>query len=86
MPLGDLKQHFPAGGIESDLAVVAATEGFSRVGQVKTQRFQCLFLLGSYLAVLVLAVEHMAFVDVGRAFVQMQRPVQHMNVVAKLWP
>ena len=26
----------------------------------------------------------MAFVDVGRAFVQMQRPVQHMNVVAKL--
>ena len=84
MPLGDLKQHFPAGGIESDLAVVAATEGFSRVGQIKTQRFQCLFLLGSYLAVLVLAVEHMAFVDVGRAFVQMQRPVQHMNVVAKL--
>ena len=26
----------------------------------------------------------MAFVDVGCAFVQMQRPVQHMNVVAKL--
>ena len=28
-------------------------------------------------------VEHMAFVDVGRAFVQMQRPVQHMNMVAE---
>ena len=33
---------------------------------------------------LVLAVEHMALVDVRRTFVQMQRPVQHMNVVAKL--
>ena len=26
----------------------------------------------------------MALVDVGRAFIQMQRPVQHMNVFAKL--
>ena len=25
----------------------------------------------------------MAFVDVGRAFIQMQRPVQHMNVFAE---
>ena len=53
------------------------------VGQVEAQCFQCLFLLGSYLAVLVLAVEHMAFVDVGCAFVQMQRPVQHMNMVSE---
>ena len=84
MPLGNLKQHFPTGGIKGDLAIVAAAEGLSRVGQVKAQCFQRLFLLGSYLAVLVLAVEHMTLVDVGRTFVQMQCPVQHMNVFAKL--
>lgn len=83
MPFGNVKQHLPAGGIESDLAVVAAAEGLSRVVQIKAQRFQCLFLLGSYLAVLVLAVEHMAFVDVGCAFVQMQRPVQNMNMTSE---
>ena len=43
-----------------------------------------LFLLGCHLAVLVLAVEHMTLMDVGCAFVQMQCPVQHMNVFAKL--
>ena len=84
MPLGNFKQHFPAGCIEGDLAVVAAAEGLVRVGQVEAQCFQCLFLLGSNLAVLVLTVEHMALVDVGRAFIQMQRPVQHMNMVAIL--
>ena len=84
MPLGNFKQHFPAGGIKGDFAVVAAAERFIRVRQVEAQCFQCLFLLGSHLAVLVLAVEHMAFMDVRCAFVQMQYPVQHMNVVAKL--
>ena len=83
MPLGNLKQHFSAGGIKGDLAVVAAAEGLVRVGQLEAQCFQCLFLLGSHLAVLVLTVEHMALVDVGRAFIQMQRPVQHMNMVAE---
>ena len=83
MPLGDFKQHFPAGGIKGDFAVVAAAEGLVRVGQLEAQCFQCLFLLGSNLAVLVLTVEHMALVDVGRAFIQMQRPVQHMNMVAE---
>jgi len=83
VPLGDLKQHFPAGGIEGDFAIVPAAEGLVRVGQLKAQRFQRLFLLGCHLAVLVLTVEHMALVDVGRAFIQMQRPVQHMNMVAE---
>ena len=41
-------------------------------------------MLGRNLAVLVLTVGHMALVDVGCAFVQMQRPVQHMNVFAIL--
>ena len=83
MPLGNLKQHFSAGGIKGDLAVVAAAEGLVRVGQVETQRFQCLFLLRSDLAVLVFAVEHMTLVDVGCAFVQMQCPVQQMNMSAE---
>ena len=84
MPLGDFKQHFPAGGIKGDLAVVAAAEGLVRVRQVEAQCFQCLFLLGCHLAVLVLAVEHMTLMDMRCAFVQMQCPVQHMNVVAIL--
>ncbi len=84
MPFCNFKQHLPAGGIKGDLAVVAAAEGLVRVGQVEAQRFQCLFLLGCHLAVLVLAVEHMTLVDVGCAFVQMQRPVQNVNVFAKL--
>ena len=84
MPLGDLKQHLSAGGIKGDLAVVAAAEGLVRVGQIKTQCFQCLFLLGCHLTVLVLTVEHMTLMDVGSAFIQMQCPVQHMNMVAIL--
>ena len=83
MPLGDFKQHFPAGGIKGDFAVVAAAEGLVRVGQLEAQCFQCLFLLGSNLAVLVLTVEHMALVDVGRAFIQMQCPIQNMNMVSE---
>ena len=84
MPLGNLEQHLPTGGIESDLAVVAAADGLVRVRQFKPQRFQRLFLLGSYLAIPVLTVEHMTLVDVRSTFVQMQRPVQHMNMVAIL--
>ena len=68
MPLGNFKQHFPAGCIEGDLAVVAAAEGLVWVGQVEAQCFQCLFLLGRHLAVLVFAVEHMTFVDMGGCF------------------
>ena len=84
MPLGNLEQHLSTGGIKGDFAVVPAAEGLFRVGQVEAQRFQCLFLLGCHLAVLVLAIEHMTLVDVRSAFVQMQCPVQHMNVVAIL--
>ena len=84
MPLGNLEQHLPAGCIKGDLAVISVTERLVWVRQLKTQRFQCLFLLRCYLAILVLAVEHMTFVDMGCAFIQMQRPVQHMNVFAKL--
>ena len=82
MTFCNLKQHFSTGGIEGDFAVVAAAEGLVRVRQVEAQCFQCLFLLGCYFSVLVLAVEYMTLVDVGRAFVQMQCPVQHMNVFA----
>ena len=84
LPIGDIKQHFPTGGIEGDFAVVAAAEGLVRVGQLEAQCFQCLFLLGCHLAVLVFAVEHMTFVDVRCALIQMQCPVQYMNMVAIL--
>ena len=84
MPLCNLEQHLPAGGIKGDFAVIPTAEGLVRVGQVEAQRFQCLFLLRSDLTVLVFAVEHMTLVDVRSAFIQMQCPVQHMNVVAKL--
>ena len=83
VPFCNLEQHLPAGSIKGDLAVIPAAEGLIRVGQVKAQRFQCLFLLGCHLTVLVLAVEHMTLMDVGCAFVQMQCPVQHMNVFAE---
>jgi len=83
MPFCNLEQHLPAGGIKGDLAVVAAAEGLVWVGQVETQCFQCLFLLRSDLAVLVFAVEHMTLMDVGCAFVQMQCPVQQMNMSAE---
>ena len=68
---------------KGDFAVAAAAEGLALVRQLKTQRFQRLFLLGSYLSMLVLAVEHMALVDVRRTFVQMQCPVQYMNMVSE---
>jgi len=83
MTFCNLKQHFSTGGIEGNFAVVATAEGLARVRQLKTQRFQRLFLLGSYLAVLVLTVEHMTLMDVWRAFIQMQCPVQQMNMSAK---
>ena len=83
VPFGDLKQHLSAGGIKGDLAIVAAAEGLVRVGQLEAQCFQCLFLLGCHLAVLVFAVEHMTLVDMRCAFIQMQCPVQHMNMVAE---
>ena len=46
--------------------------------------FQCLFLLGCHLTVPVLAVEHMTLMDMRCAFIQMQRPVQNVNMVAIL--
>ena len=36
MPLSNLEQHFPAGCIKGDFAVVAAAEGLVRVWQVET--------------------------------------------------
>ena len=83
VPLGNLEQHLSTGGIKCDFAVVAAAERLVWVGQFKAQCFQCLFLLGSDLAVLVFAVEHMTLVDVGCAFVQMQCPVQQVHMSAK---
>ena len=51
--------------------------------QFKTQCFQCLFLLRSNLSILIFTVKHMAFVDVRRTFIQMQGPIQNVNVFAE---
>ncbi|MFR1478986.1 MAG: hypothetical protein ACLSB9_26430 [Hydrogeniiclostridium mannosilyticum] len=50
---------------------------------VQSQVLQCLFLLGCDFAILVLTVEHMTFVDVRRSLIQMQGPIQNVNVLAK---
>ena len=77
------KQGYEVTYLPVDGRVVAAAEGLVRVGQFKAQCFQRLFLLGSNLAVLVLTVEHMTFVDMRCTFIQMQRPVQYMNMVSE---
>ena len=83
MAFGNLKQHRAAGCIKCDLAVVVASKGLVWFWQFKTQCFQCLFLLRSNLAILVFTVKHMAFVDVRRTFIQMQGPIQNVNVFAE---
>ena len=83
MPLCNLKQHLSTGGIKGDLAIVAAAEGLVRVGQLEAQCFQCLFLLRSNLAILIFTVKHMAFVDVRSPLIQMQGPIQNVNVFAE---
>ena len=83
MAFGNLKQHRAAGCIKCDLAVVVASKGLVWFWQFKTQCFQCLFLLRSNLSILVFTVKHMAFVDVRRTFIQMQGPIQNVNVFAE---
>ena len=80
---GNLKQHRAAGCIECNLTIVVATKGLVWFWQFKTQCFQCLFLLRSNLSILIFTVKHMAFVDVRRTFIQMQGPIQNVNVFAE---
>ena len=75
MPSGDVKQNRPADRIKGLLAVVVPAFRLLRVGERDAQFFQRFFLLGAQFPVAVLAVKHMALMDVGRPLVQMERPV-----------
>ena len=57
--------------------------GLTRIRQLKAQFFQRLFLLGAQLPIPIFTVKHMAFMDVGRALIQMQRPVQNVDMRTK---
>ena len=75
MPLCDVKQDRPADRIEGLFPVVVPAFWLVLVRERDAQFLQRLLLLGTQFPVAVLAVKHMALVDVGRPLVQMKRPV-----------
>ena len=79
----DVKEHRPAYCIKSLFSVVVFALGFTRIRQFKAQFLQRLFLLGAQLPIPVFAVKHMALMDVGRTLIQMQRPVQNVDMGTK---
>ena len=79
----DVKEHRPTNCIKGLLAVVVFTLGLIRIRQFKPQFLQRLFLLGTQLPIPVFTVKHMAFMDVGRTLIQMQRPVQNVDMRTK---
>ena len=80
---GYLEQHRAAGRIERDFAIVIAAKGLIWLRQFKAKCFQCLFLLGCNFTIFVLTVKHMTFVDVRGSLIQMQSPIQNVNVLAE---
>ena len=83
MVAADVKEHHPANCVKGLLAVVVLSLGFFRGGKRDTQFFQCFFLLGAEFSIAVPAVEYVALMDVGCAFIQVQRPVKNMDMGAK---
>ena len=79
----DVQKKGTAHAVKGDLSVVESAGFLVGLRQWNTQRFQRLFLLGLTLAVAVFNVEHLPGVDVRAGFVEVQRPVQHMNVLAE---
>ena len=79
----DCEQKITAQMIEGHLSVIGSAGLLRRVRQRDAQGFQRLFLLGFPFAVAVFDIEHLPGVDVGTGLVQMQRPVQHMDVGAE---
>ncbi|ERI75979.1 hypothetical protein CLOSYM_02910 [[Clostridium] symbiosum ATCC 14940] len=80
MPLCDVKQNRPADCIKGLLAVVAPAFWLVWVWERDTQFLQRLFLLGAEFAVSVLTVKDMMLMDGGRTLVQMERPVQDVDM------
>ena len=80
----DIKEQRPAYCIKSLFSVVVFALGLTRIRQFQAQFFQRLFLLGTQLPIPVFAVKHMALMDVGRTLIQMQCPVQNVDMGTKL--
>ena len=80
MPSGDVKQDRPADRIKGLLAVVVPAFGLLRVGERDAKFFQRFFLLGTQFPVAVLTVKDVPLMDVGRPLVQMERPVQDVDM------
>ena len=78
--MGDLKKKLPADRVKGLLSVVIPALGLVRGGKGDTQGLQRLFLLGAKFAVFVLAVKDMTLMDMRCPLVQMERPVQNMDV------
>ncbi len=51
-----------------------------RIRERNAQFLQCFFLLGAQLPIAVLTVKHMALMDMGRTLIQMERPVQDVDM------
>src|SRR5699024_11941109 len=66
--------------IKGLLAVVVPAFGLLRVGERDAKFLQRLFLLGTQLPVAVLTVKDVPLMDVGRPLVQMERPVQDVDM------
>jgi hypothetical protein len=80
MPFANIKQNAPADRIENHLSVVGAPLLFLRVRQFKSKGLQSLFLLRLHLAITVHIVEHVPLMDMGCGLVQMERPINDVDV------
>lgn len=83
MLAADVKEQRPAYCIKGLFSIVVFALGLTRIRQFKAQFLQRLFLLGTQLSIPAFTVKHMAFMDVGRALIQMQRPVQNVDMRTK---
>ena len=79
----DVKEQRAAYCIKGLFSIVVFALGLTRIRQFKAQFLQRLFLLGTQLPIPVFAVKHMALMDVGRTLIQMQRPVQNVDMGTK---
>ena len=83
MLVADVKKHCPAYCIKSLFSIIVFALGLTRIRQFNPQFLQRLFLLGTQLPIPVFTVKHMALMDVGCALIQMQRPVQNVDMGTK---
>ena len=83
MLTADVKKNRAAYCIKSLFTIIVFALGLTRIRQFNPQFPQRLFLLGTQLPIPVFTVKHMALMDVGCALIQMQRPVQNVDMGTK---